>query len=75
MAQYVILITVYGQKNKYCAAKGIVETAKMVYPWIPRHQVYAKMGLLKQPQPVMIENTVDMRGGCPKGTTAAATRL
>ena len=27
------------------------------------------------PQPVTIENTVDIRGGHPKGTTAAATRL
>ena len=33
------------------------------------------MRLLKQPRPVMIENTVDLRDGRPKGTTAAATRF
>ena len=27
------------------------------------------------PQPVIIDNTVDLRGGRPKGSTAAATRL
>ena len=58
--------TVYGQKSKYGAAKGIVETAQLVYPWITRHQVYAKMRLLKQPQTVVIENTVDLRGVVPK---------
>ena len=62
------MLTVYGQKAKCGAAKGIVKTAQLVYPWITRHQVYAKMRLLKQPLPVMIENTVDLRGGRPKGT-------
>ena len=33
------------------------------------------MRLLKQPRPVMIENTVDLRGGSPKGTTLDATRI
>ena len=97
MAQYVILITVYGKRAKYGATKGIAKTAQLVYPWITRDQVYANMRLLKQrgrdheslehgappaagtaqpegPQPVIIENTVDLRGGRPKGTTAAATR-
>ena len=45
------MLTVDGQKDKYGAAKGIVETAQLVYPWIIRHQVYAKMRILKQPQP------------------------
>ena len=75
MAQDVIVLTVGGQRAKYGAAKCIVETAQLVYPWITRHQVYANMGLPKQPRSVMIENTVDLRGGCPKGTTAAATRF
>ena len=69
------MLTVDGQKAKYGAAKGIVETAHLVYPWITRHQVYAKMRLLKQPRPVMIENTFYLRGGRPKGTTASATIL
>ena len=69
------MLTVDGQMAKYGAAKGIFETAQLVYPWITRHQLYAKMRLLKQPRPVMIENTVDMRGGRPKGTTLAATIL
>ena len=75
MEQDVTMLTVNGHKAKYGAAKGIVETAHLVYIWITRHQVYAKMRLLKQPRPVMTEKTVDLRGGCPKGTTAAATRL
>ena len=75
VTQDVIMLTVDGHKAKYDAAKDIVETAQLVYPWITRHQVYAMMRILKQPRPVMIENTVDLRGGCPKGTTAAATRL
>ena len=54
VAQYFIMITVDGQKAKYGDAKGIVENAKLVYPWITRHQVYAKMRLLKHPQPVFI---------------------
>ena len=69
------MITLDGQKAKYGDAKGIVENAKLVYPWITRHQVYAKMRLMKQPRTVMIENIVDLRGGRPKGTTSAATRL
>ena len=69
------MLTVDDQKAKYGATKGIVETAQMVYPWIKRHQVYAKMIILKQPRQVVIENIVDLRGGCPKGTTAAATIL
>ena len=90
MSQDVIVIPVGGQRAKYGAAKGIVETAQLVYPWITRDQVYTKMKILKQrdrenealehgappetggAQP---ENTVDLRGGRPKGTTAAATRL
>ena len=75
VAQDVIMITLDGQKAKCGAAKGIFETAHLVYPWITQHQVYAKMRFVKQPHPVMIENTVDLRGGCPKGTTSAATRL
>ena len=75
VAQYVIMLTVDGQKAKYGAVKGIVETAQLVYPWITQHQVYAKMRLLKQPRQVMIYNTVDLRGGIPKGNTLAATRL
>ena len=92
------MLTVDGQRAKYGAVKGIVETAQIVYPWITRYQVYAKMRLLKQrgrehealengpppssggdqpegPHPAMIENTVDLRGGRPKGTTSADTRL
>ena len=90
MAQYVIVLTVGGKRVKYGASKGIVETAQLVYPWITRDQVYAKMKILKQrgrkhealeygappetggAQP---ENTVDLRVGRPKVTTAAATRL
>ena len=64
-----------GQKAKYGASKDIFETAQLVYLWITRHQVYDKMRLLKHPRPVMIENTVYLRGGRPKGTTSAATRL
>ena len=75
MAQDIIMLTVDGQKDKYDAAKDIVETTHLVYPWITRHQVYAKMRLLKQPHTVVIENTVDLRGGRPKVTTAADTRL
>ena len=60
------MFNVDGQKAKYDAAKGIVETTQLVYPWITRHQVYAKMRFLKQPQPVIIENTVDLRGVVPK---------
>ena len=33
------------------------------------------MRLLKHPRPVIIENTVDLRGGRPKGTTSASIRL
>ena len=69
------MLTVDGQKAKYGAANGIFETAQLVYPWITRHQVYSKMRILKQPRPVMVENTIYLRGGIPKGTTAAATRL
>ena len=69
------MLTVDGQKDKYGAAKGIVDTAQLVYPWITRHQVYANMRLLKQLRTVMIENTVDLRGGCPKVTISAATIL
>ena len=90
VAQDVTVLTVGGQRENYSAAKGIFETAQLVYPWIKRDQVYAKMKILKKrdrehealehgappatggAQP---ENTVDMRGGCPKRTTAAATRL
>ena len=75
VAQDVIMLTVDGHKAKYGASKVIVETAQLVYPWITRHKVYAKMRLLKHPQPLMIENTVDLRSGCPKGTASAATRL
>ena len=98
MAQDFIAFTVDDQRAKYGAAKGIVETAQLVYPWITWDQVYAKIRILKLigreneelehgappaaggaqpegPQPAMIENTVDMGGGRPKGTTAAATRL
>ena len=75
VAQDVIMLTEDGQKAKYGVAKGIVEISHLVYPWITRHQVYANMGLPKQPRSVMIENTVDLRGGRPKGTTADATRL
>ena len=75
VAQDVIMLTVYSQKAKYGDTKGIVETAQLIYPWITRHQVYARMRLLKQPWPVMTEKTVDMRGGRPKGTTSAATIL
>ena len=48
MAQDVIILTVYGQRAKYVAAKGIVKTAQLVYPWITQDQVYANMILLKQ---------------------------
>ena len=41
------MLTVDGQRAKYGAAKGIDETAQLVYPWITRDQVYAKMRLLK----------------------------
>ena len=75
VAQDVIMLPVDGQKFKYGATKGIFETAHLVYPWITRHQVYAKMRLLKHPRLVMIENTVDLRVGRPKGTTAADTIL
>ena len=69
------MLNVDVQKDKYGAAKGISKTAQLVYPWITRHQFYANMRLLKQPWPVMIENTVYLRGGRPKGTTSAATIL
>ena len=36
VAQDVIVLTVGGQRAKYGAAKGIVETAQLIYPWIPR---------------------------------------
>ena len=48
MEQDVIVLTVGGQRAKYGAAKGIIETAQLVYPWITRDQVYAKMKILKQ---------------------------
>ena len=48
MAQDVIKIAVGGQRSKYCAAKGIVETMQLVYPWIKIDQVYANMKILKQ---------------------------
>ena len=48
VAQDVIMLTVDGQRTKYGAVKGIVETAQPVYPWIRRYQVYANMRLLKQ---------------------------
>ena len=48
VAQDVIILTVYGHRDKYGAAKGIVKTAQLVYPWITRYQVYANMRLLKQ---------------------------
>ena len=47
VAQDVIVLTVGGQRAKYGAAKGIVETVQLVYPWITRDQVYAKMKILK----------------------------
>ena len=47
MAQDFIMLTVDGQRAKYSAVKGIVKTAQLVYPWITRDQVYAKMRLLK----------------------------
>ena len=90
MEQDVIELTVGVQRAKYGAAKGIVETAQLVYSWITRDQVYAKMKILKQrgrqheeldhgappatggAQP---ENTADLRGGRPKGTTLSATIL
>ena len=75
VAQYFIMLTVDGQKDNYGSAKVIVETAQLVYPWITQHQVYANMRLLKHPWPVVIDNTVDLRGGRPKGNTAADTRL
>ena len=97
MAQDFIILTVDGQRDEYGAAKGIAETVQLVYPWITRYQVYAKMRLLKKrgrdheslengapppaggaqpdgPQPVIIDNSVDLRSGRPKGTTAATTR-
>ena len=43
VAQDVIVLTVGGQRAKYGAVKGIFETAQLVYPWITRDQVYAKM--------------------------------
>ena len=48
MEQDVIVLTVGGQRAKYGAAKGIFETAQLVYPWITRDQVYAKMKILKK---------------------------
>ena len=48
VAQYFIMLSVDGQRAKYGAAKGIFETAQLVYPWIIRYKVYAKMKLLKQ---------------------------
>ena len=48
MAQNVIMLTVGGQRAKYGAVKGIVETVHMVYPWITRDQMYAKMKIMKQ---------------------------
>ena len=42
------MLTVDGQRAKYGAAKGIVETVQLVYPWITQDQVYANMRLLKQ---------------------------
>ena len=84
------MFNVGGQRAKYGAAKGIVETAQMVYTWITIYQVYAKMKIpkkrdreheeLEHGAPPAIggaqpENTVDLRGGRPKGNTAAATIL
>ena len=48
MEQDVIILTVYGKRAKYGAAKGIAKTAQLVYPWITRDQVYTNMRLLKQ---------------------------
>ena len=48
VAQDVIVLAVGGQRAKYGAAKDIFETAQLVYPWITRDQVYAKMKILKQ---------------------------
>ena len=48
MAQDVIVLTVGGLRAKYVAAKGIIDTAQLVYPWITRDQVYAKMKILKK---------------------------
>ena len=62
-AQDVIMLTVDGQKDKYGAAKGILETAQLEYPWITRHKVYAKMRLLKQPRPVMIDKSNTRKDG------------
>ena len=74
---------------KYGAAKCIVETAQLVYPWITRDKVYAKMKILKKrdrehevlekrappaTEGAQPENTVDLWGCRPKGTTEAATR-
>ena len=41
--QDVIVLTVGGQRAKYGAAKGIVDTAQLVYPWVTRDQVYASL--------------------------------
>ena len=48
MVQDVIVLTVGGQRAKYGAAKGIVETSQMLYPWITRDQVYAKIKIMKK---------------------------
>ena len=48
MAQVVIVLIVGGLRAKYGAAKGIIDTAQLVYPWITRDQVYVKMKILKQ---------------------------
>ena len=34
VTQYVIMLTADGQKDEYGSAKGIVDTAQLVYPWI-----------------------------------------
>ena len=70
MAQYVIMITVGGQRAKYGAAKGIVENAQLVYPWITRDQVYAKMKILKKRD----REHEALAHGAPPATGGGATR-
>ena len=70
MAQYVIVFTVGGQRAKYGAAKGIVETALLVYPWITRDQVYAKMKILKKRD----REHEALELGAPPVTRGGATR-
>lgn len=79
VARETLKLSANGEKAKYGAAKLILSSAQLVYPWITRHQVNSKIKVLQQRgeksrAQVVVVNTVDTTGGRPKGTTVAASR-